>query len=45
MLGLFDQVYFELLKKEIEKDYVGDAIQNAQSLVQNTKQIRFAGGR
>ena len=45
MLGLYDQAYFALLQKEIEKDYVGDAIQNAQSVVQNTKQIRFVAGR
>ena len=38
-------MYFELLQKEIAKDYVGDAIQNAQSVVQNTRQVGFVGGR
>ena len=45
MIALYDKIYFDLLQKEIEKDYVGDAIQNAQSVVQNTRQIRIAAGR
>ena len=45
MTAIYDKVYFQLLQKEIEEDYVGEAIQNAQSIVQNTKQMRFVGGR
>ena len=45
MAEIYDKVYFELLQREIEKDYVGDAIQNAQSVVQNTKQVRMVNGR
>ena len=45
LTALYDKVYLELLQKEIEKDYVGDAIHNAQSVVQNTRQVRFVGGR
>ena len=45
MAGFYDKIYFDLLKREIGKDYVGDAIQNAQSVVQNTKQVRFVAGR
>ena len=29
MMAIYDKVYFELLQDKIEKDYVGDAIQNA----------------
>ena len=45
MLSFYDKVYFDVLQKEIAKDYVGDAIQNAQAVVQNTKQVRFVNGR
>ena len=45
MTSIYDKVYFELLQKEIEEDYVGEAIQNAQSIVQNTKQMRLVAGR
>ena len=45
MTSFYDKVYFDLLQKEIAKDYVGEAIQNAQSVVQNTRQIRFVNGR
>ena len=45
MMGFYDKVYLDILQKEIAKDYVGDSIQNAQSVVQNTKQIRIVGGR
>ena len=45
MTSIFDKVYFELLQKEIAKDYIGNAIRNAVSVVQNTKQIWFVGGR
>ena len=37
MTSIYDKIYFELLQKEIEEDYVGEAIQNAQSILQNTK--------
>ena len=45
MENCYDKAYFDLLQTEIAKDYVGDAIQNAQSVVQNTRQVRFVGGR
>ena len=45
MTAHYDKIYFDLLQKEIEKDYVGDAVQNAQSVVQNTRQVRMAAGR
>ena len=45
MLSFYDKVYLSLLQKEIAKDYVGDSIQNAQTVVQNTKQVRFVAGR
>ena len=45
MLNFYDKVYFDILQKEIAKDYIGEAIQNAQSVVQNTKQIRVVNGR
>ena len=37
MTAIYDKIYLELLQKEIEEDYVGEAIQNAQSIVQNTE--------
>ena len=39
MTAIYDKVYFELFQWEIGKDYVDDAIQDAQSVVQNIKQI------
>ena len=45
MTNYYDKAYFDVLQKEIAKDYVGEAIENAQMVVQNTKQMRFVAGR
>ena len=45
MVNCYDKIYLDLLQTEIAKDYVGDAIQNAQSVIQSTRQVRFIGGR
>ena len=45
MTSFYDKAYFDVLQTEIAKDYVGEAIQNAQSVVQNTRQVRILNGR
>ena len=45
MTAFYNKIYFDILQKEIEKDYIGDTIERAQSVVQNKRQIRLAGSR
>ena len=43
MTSFYDNAYFNILKNV--NNFVGDAIKNAQSVVQGTRQIPFLNGR